>query len=1111
MATTQSGAILRHIRTLAASAAAQELTDGQLLHRFATAHEEAAFATLVQRHGRLVWSVCRHILHHEHDAEDAFQATFLILARRPGSIRKQESVGSWLYGVAYRVAVKAKRSAARRQAYERQARTMPQGQVSSELACRELQAILDTEVQRLPDKYRTPFVLCCLCGRSRQDVAQELGWKEGTVSSRIAQARKQLQQRLARQGITLAAVLCAHTLSSQTVAAAVPPALAQATIKAALLVVAGKPLTAAVISGPVAVLIRSGLRALAAARLKLVLALVLTVGGLSLLGRWDLGAHSSDIEEMQTPTTATTDHPGQETTRQAPTDRFGDPLPAGALARLGTVRFRHGDQVMAVAYSPDSKLLASGSEDNGGAQDHGLVLWEVPTGKKVREFRGHEKTVSSLAFTPDGLHLLSLSWDRTIRLWEVATGREIRRWPIQGGWQLALSPDGKTVAGMTHVPSGYAFTLWDVATGAKIRDLPLVGDQDGSKTVAFSPDGKTLASGGDRVLRLWDVATGKQLHKFGGDQGQIHKVVFSGDSKQLAVGSTDGTIRLWDVATAQEARRWKGNDSWVIGLDFSPDGKTLLSAGIGEYVRLWDVATGKELRKIRGAHQGRIWAVAFAPDGKTFAAGSEGCSVQVWVAATGKTLSLKDCPQSWPTFVAFLPKQEQVLLVTGYGSVELWDPATMKPLKRFEGEDRYYTTAALSPDGRALALGEWPGLRLADVATGKDLQRFKGHPRQTRSVAFAPGGKVLASVASQDRDVRLWDLATGKEMRHIHTRHQNQPSCVTYSPDGRTLASGGEYDHTICLWDPATGRLLREWPVPPQGKEGHSRGISWLVFSPDGRTLASAGADGTLRLWDPATGKLRRRMTGGGHLAFTPDGRTLISADDDRSVRLWETATGLERGRFVGHLGWLMSLAVTADGTRLATSSLDTTVLLWPLLGYTPPSRQGLATLSPQEQQGLWDDLASLDAPQAYRAMCRLCTAPELVCALSKSRLRATAPPDPKKIAQLVADLNSERFAVRRQATAELEQFSELAQPALRKVLDGKPTLEVRKRVEQLLEKTETGVPPGEQLRTLRAVEVLERVGTAEARQVLEWLARGTPEARVTQDARASLERLARR
>jgi RNA polymerase sigma factor (sigma-70 family) len=193
MASERIGTTLQHLRHLAAAQAAGQLADSQLLERYCLHHDQAAFAALMERHGRLVWSVCRHVLRQEQDAEDAFQATFLVLALKAGLIRAPGAVGRWLYAAAYRCAMQVKRKAARRQGHEQQAMTMPQPKTHCEESWRELQALLDEEVMRLPEKYRVPFVLCCLEGRTKSAVARKLGWKEGTVSGRLARARQRLQ------------------------------------------------------------------------------------------------------------------------------------------------------------------------------------------------------------------------------------------------------------------------------------------------------------------------------------------------------------------------------------------------------------------------------------------------------------------------------------------------------------------------------------------------------------------------------------------------------------------------------------------------------------------------------------------------------------------------------------------------------------------------------------------------------------------------------------------------------------------------------------------------------------------------------------------------------
>ncbi len=416
-----NAAILRYVNRLVETQSGPAISDGQLLQRFAVHREEAAFAALLRRHGRLVWGVCRHILRHEHDAEDAFQATFLVLARRAASIRKGESVGSWLQSVAYRIALRAKKMAMKRQERERLTDTAEVRPAAPDPAWRELQAVLDEELQRLPGKYRAPFICCCLEGRSRKEAAVELGCKEGTVSSRIAQARRLLQERLARRGIALSAVLTAAVLWGQTASATVPAALVRTTIKAA----AGQA-AAGLVSAEVAGLMHEGMKAVLGAKLKLATALLLVAGviagGAGLASR-QAPANSAGAEQEGTPKSTAgqrVHQPPPAAAKSPRTDRYGDPLPEGAMARLGTVHFRHGRNVHSVAFSDDGQTLLSGSFDGT------VRLWDRDTGKELRRFAELlPYGIVRVAFSPDGKTAAALAADSRIRFWEVATGKQL--------------------------------------------------------------------------------------------------------------------------------------------------------------------------------------------------------------------------------------------------------------------------------------------------------------------------------------------------------------------------------------------------------------------------------------------------------------------------------------------------------------------------------------------------------------------------------------------------------------------------------------------------------------------------------------------------------------
>src|SRR5262249_20040395 len=329
-------AVARQVRKLMAPGDSATASDAHLLDRFRASSDEAAFATLVRRHGPLVMGVCRRVLHHHQDAEDAFQATFLVLAKNAASIRRRTALASWLYGVARRVAGDARRAAARRQARERRATNMGHSQPDLEAAWRELQAVLAQEVERLPQKYQLPFVLCCLEGRSKAEAAAQLGWKEGTVSSRLAEARKQMQERLVRRGLTLTAALCAVAAAADT-ASALSTALVTTTVSAARGVRAGM---AAGVSARAAALANGVTKAMFASKVKMATALLLAVGLLATAVGVQIHRAFAD------PPARETTPPAEAKTNKAPAaqpdqaDAPADPPPPGAGRPVGPTRAR---------------------------------------------------------------------------------------------------------------------------------------------------------------------------------------------------------------------------------------------------------------------------------------------------------------------------------------------------------------------------------------------------------------------------------------------------------------------------------------------------------------------------------------------------------------------------------------------------------------------------------------------------------------------------------------------------------------------------------------------------------------------------------------------------
>ncbi|PYS77148.1 MAG: hypothetical protein DMF66_10875, partial [Acidobacteria bacterium] len=583
----------------------------------------------------------------------------------------------------------------------------------------------------------------------------------------------------------------------------------------------------------------------------------------------------------------------------------------------------HAMRVDALAFSPDARLVASGSADNTAR------LWDAETGRELRRLAGHAGYVRAVAFSPDGRTLASGSTDGTVRVWDVATGAEVKTLAGAGSVvSLAFSPDGHALAAGTMEKT---IKLFDANSWVESRTL--AGHQNQVTSLAFGAGGRTLASGcKDGSVKLWDVSTGRELRALAGHAGLVKSVAFSPDGQLLASASFDGTVKLWKTADGSEARTLRGfagkpvassdrsarvfdaatwSESRALGggggeaagvapsevAAFSPDGKLLVTSNGDKTVQLRELSAGEPGgagggTRVFESYSSGVYATAFSPDKRWFATGNKDKTVRVWEMATGRKVRTLTGHTGWVTGLAFSPDSKWLASASLSGAVKLWDNETGREARTLEGHTEAVNAVAFSPDSKTLATASGDmTVKLWGVATGQLLSTLSGHAAEVNSVAFSPDGKFVAS-GSADKAVRIWNTTTGQLTRKIP--ESGEVFSLAFKPDGSSLAVGSKGGF-VSLHD-ADGLYYTTGSGETRVLTGHTGDVRSIAFSPDGTRLATASADASARLWDMSNGKELSRLSGHtdavNSVAFSPDGAWLSTGSEDGSVRIWDAQTG---------------------------------------------------------------------------------------------------------------------------------------------------------------------------------------------------------------------------
>ena len=589
-------------------------------------------------------------------------------------------------------------------------------------------------------------------------------------------------------------------------------------------------------------------------------------------------------------------------------------LDAQSDSSLAALRAPSSGEVLLARFGPD------GSRALTLSYDRSVRVWDTATGEPVAELKGSAAALTDAAFSRDGRRVATACKDGTARVWDAASGAVVcelkgHAKPLRA---VAFNEDGTRVA--TASEDGTA-RLWNAGTGAALAELK--GHGDVVTALAFSPDGKRLATASaDRSVRLWDPATAASIAELRGHEKAVTSLAWRNDGSRLASGSVDGSARLW-TAEGAPAATLKGHQDAVMGLAFSPDGRRLVTGSLDRTARVWDTETGAPRATLAG-HSAAVMGVACSPDGRLALTASDDGTARLWDMATGLPFATRRGHADKVWSCAFSPDGARLLTGSLDGSARLWETFPQPSSREVSAHAGVVRSLASSPDGLRFVSASGDGTaRIWSAGDATAAVALRGHAGAVNTARFSPdGARVLTT--SADGSARLWDARTGAPQGPLEG-HAGPIASARFSADGTRVATASA-DQTARTWDAASRRMLREF-------KGHGDKVASARFSPDGALLVTGSADRTARIWDAASGSMLRELKDHGgpvvSAAFSDDGQRVLTISADQCVRVWKADSGEQ----VSIIRWgespLRGAAFSPDGARVLAWSLQER---WPRL-----------------------------------------------------------------------------------------------------------------------------------------------------------------------------------